>query len=82
MKSKQGFFAHITRIKSDLFEINGVDKKQLVSIDHMDVKRVQEGYGATRNARGNCVHPHPRVILLAAFVGVLIRIVALATPRD
>ena len=47
-----------------------------------DVKRVRADYGASRNIRGQRIHPHTKLIVMLAVVGGLLTLAFVAVASD
>lgn len=82
LKNKREYYGSITRVKADLFEINEVDRKQLMTFQYTEVKKVHEGYGAKNALAGKRVHPNSRLIGLAVVTGLLIALVIAVSQAE
>jgi hypothetical protein len=50
------YYGSIGRIGADDFSINEVDEHREIMIRYNEVRKVREGYGTTRNIRGQRIH--------------------------
>src|SRR5260370_16085347 len=66
------YHGSISRIGADDFSINEVDQRREIVVRYSEVRRVREGYGTTRNIRGQRIHPRTKLIVTLAVVGGLL----------
>ncbi len=76
------YYGSISRIGADDFSVNEVDQRREIVIRYSEVRRVREGYGATRNIRGQRIHPRTKLIVTLAVVGGLLAVVFIAVASD
>ena len=76
------YYGSISRIGADDFSINEVDQRREIVIRYSEVRSVREGYGATRNIRGQRIHPRTKLIVTVAAVGGLLALVFIAVASD
>jgi len=72
----------ISRIGADDFAVNEIDQRREITIRYVEVRGIREGYGTTRNIRGQRIHPRTRLIVALAVVGGLLAIVFIAVASD
>ncbi len=76
------YYGSVSRIGSDDFSIDEVDLRREITLRYNEVKRVRADYGATRNIRGQRIHPRTRLIVMLAVVGGLLAVVFIAVASD
>jgi hypothetical protein len=76
-------YGSIKSIEDDRFLIYEVDMKQLLEIRYSEVKKVQSGYGDSRDLYGRRIPPRKHLIGLAILAGVLlVPLIMVATAKD
>ncbi len=63
------YYGSISRIGADDFSINEVDQRREIVVRYSEVRRVREGYGTTRNIRGQLLRR--RLLVLGSFAHIL-----------
>jgi hypothetical protein len=76
------YYGAVSRIGSDDFSINEVDQRREITLRYADVRRIREGYGATRNIRGQRIHPRTKLLVAVAVIGGLLALVFIALASD
>ena len=76
------YYGSISRIGADDFSINEVDQRREIVVRYSEVRRVREGYGTTRNIRGQRIHPRTKLIVTLPVVGGLLALVFIAVASD
>ena len=76
------YHGSISRIGAGDFSINEVDQRREIAVRYAEVKKVREGYGTTRNIRGQRIHPRTKLIVTLAVVGGLLALVFIAVASD
>jgi len=76
------YYGSISRIGADDFSIHEVDQRREIVVRYSEVRRVREGYGTTRNIRGQRIHPRTKLIVTLAVVGGLLALVFIAVASD
>ncbi len=76
------YHGSISRIGADDFSINEVDQRREIVVRYSEVRRVREGYGTTRNIRGQRIPPRTKLIVTLAVVGGLLALVFIAVASD
>lgn len=70
----------IKNIEDDKFLIYEVDMKQLLEINYADVKKLESGYGHSRDRLGRRIPPHKHLIGIGVIVGLAV-IILLSIPK-
>jgi hypothetical protein len=76
------YYGSVSRIGAEDFSINEVDQRREIAIRYADVGRVRQGYGTTRNIRGQRIHPRTKLIVSLAVIGGLLALVFIAVASD
>jgi len=73
----------IKSIENDKFVLYEVDMKQLLEISYADVKKVESGYGHSRDRLGRRIPPHQALIGIAIVVGaILVPVILVTTAKN
>ena len=73
----------IKSIENDKFVLYEVDMKQLLEISYADVKKVESGYGHSRDRLGRRIPPHKALIGIAIVVGaILVPVILVTTAKN
>jgi hypothetical protein len=80
LRGKDEHCGAIKNIEADKFLIYEVDLKQLLEISYADVKKVESGYGHSRDLYGRRIPPHKRLIGIGVLVGLAV-IIILSVPK-
>ena len=73
-------YGPIKSIDDDKFLIYEVDMKQLLEISYADVKKIESGYGHSRDLYGRRISPHKRLIAIGVLVGLAV-VILLSIPK-
>jgi len=76
------YYGSVSRIGANDFSVNEVDQRREITIRYAEVRRVREGYGTTRNIRGQRIHPRTKWIVSLAVIGGLLAVVFIAVASD
>ena len=68
--------------QADKIRRNEIDQRREIAIRYVEVKNVRDGYGTTRNIRGQRIHPRTKLIVTLAVVGGLLTLVFIAVASD
>jgi len=82
VQSGPKYYGSVSWIGADDFSINEVDQQREITLRYGDVKRVRADYGASRNIRGQRIHPHTKLIVMLAVVGGLLTLAFVAVASD
>jgi hypothetical protein len=84
MRSGDDYHGSIKSIAADSFVIYEVDLKQPLEFKYAEVKRVQSGYGHSRDLHGRRIPPHKqRIGLIVGLAAILVPvIVVVAGSRE